>query len=72
MNLIQLLKSGLILMMFNNLIQGGFFMDNIKIEAGATAPNFNLAGSDDKFHRLKDYRGKKLVLYFYPKDSTSG
>lgn len=47
-------------------------MDNTKIEAGAKAPDFNLAGSDDKFHNLEDYRGRKLVLYFYPKDSTAG
>lgn len=47
-------------------------MSNISLEVGAAAPDFKLAGSDDKFHSLLDYRGKKLVLYFYPKDNTAG
>ncbi len=36
------------------------------------APDFSLVGSDDKRHTLKDYAGKWLVLYFYPKDDTPG
>lgn len=36
------------------------------------APDFDLAGSDGKRHRLEDYRGKWLVVYFYPKDDTPG
>lgn len=36
------------------------------------APDFSLKGTDGKKHSLKDYRGKKVVLYFYPKDNTSG
>jgi peroxiredoxin Q/BCP len=36
------------------------------------APDFDLAGSDGKQHRLKDYSGKTVVLYFYPKDNTPG
>lgn len=36
------------------------------------AADFNLVGSDDKQHALADYRGKWLVLYFYPKDDTPG
>jgi len=39
---------------------------------GKPAPVFSLAGSDGKSHSLKDYAGKIVVLYFYPKDSTSG
>ncbi|MFU8785959.1 MAG: peroxiredoxin [Candidatus Izemoplasmataceae bacterium] len=31
-----------------------------------------LLGSDQKTHALKDFSGKKLLLYFYPKDNTSG
>ncbi len=34
--------------------------------------NFNLEGDDNKKHSLLDYKGKKLVLYFYPKDNTPG
>lgn len=36
------------------------------------APDFSLPGSDGKVHSLKDYAGRKLVLYFYPKDDTPG
>jgi peroxiredoxin Q/BCP len=39
---------------------------------GATAPDFALPGSDGKTHTLADYRGKNVVLYFYPKDDTPG
>ena len=39
---------------------------------GKPAPDFNLPGSDGKTHSLKDYRGKKLILYFYPRDNTPG
>jgi peroxiredoxin Q/BCP len=40
--------------------------------AGTTAPNFSLTTSDGSQVSLKDYRGKWVVLYFYPKDFTSG
>jgi AhpC/TSA family len=39
---------------------------------GDTAPDFVLPGVDGKPVRLKDFAGRKLVLYFYPKDDTSG
>jgi peroxiredoxin Q/BCP len=39
---------------------------------GKTAPAFSLPGSDGRTHALKDYAGKTLVLYFYPKDDTPG
>lgn len=39
---------------------------------GQAAPDFCLAGSDGKQHRLTDYRGSKLIIYFYPKDNTPG
>lgn len=39
---------------------------------GNNAPDFDLEGSDGKRHRLKDYTGKTVVLYFYPKDDTPG
>ena len=39
---------------------------------GAPAPDFALPGSDGKTHTLADYRGKNVVLYFYPKDDTPG
>nr|WP_281069643.1 peroxiredoxin [Proteiniclasticum aestuarii] len=36
------------------------------------APDFTLMGSDDKNHSLSDYKGKKVILYFYPRDNTPG
>jgi len=36
------------------------------------APDFKLSADDGKVYSLKDFRGKKLILYFYPKDMTSG
>jgi peroxiredoxin Q/BCP len=40
--------------------------------AGSTAPEFSLATSDGSQVSLKDFKGKWVVLYFYPKDMTSG
>ena len=42
------------------------------LEKGETAPDFSLEGSDGKRHTLAEFRGKRLVLYFYPKDDTPG
>ncbi|HEX9453459.1 MAG TPA: peroxiredoxin [Candidatus Binatia bacterium] len=39
---------------------------------GKKAPAFSLEGSDRKKHSLEDYKGKTVVLYFYPKDNTPG
>ncbi|HMP77775.1 MAG TPA: peroxiredoxin [Kiritimatiellia bacterium] len=39
---------------------------------GRKAPDFSLAGSDGKTHALKDYKGRTVILYFYPKDDTPG
>lgn len=42
------------------------------IEEGKKAPAFTLPDSDGNKVSLKDFKGKKVVLYFYPKDNTSG
>lgn len=42
------------------------------LEVGTVAPDFELEDQDGKVHKLSDYRGKKVILYFYPKDNTSG
>ncbi|HEY5653649.1 MAG TPA: peroxiredoxin [Pontiella sp.] len=39
---------------------------------GKKAPAFTLEGSDGKQHAIKDYLGKKVVIYFYPRDNTPG
>lgn len=47
-------------------------LDNSELEAGDKAPNFKLMMTGDKQITLKDYAGKHVVLYFYPKDDTPG
>ena len=42
------------------------------LEAGMQAPAFTLADKDGKMVSLSDFLGKKVVLYFYPKDNTPG
>ncbi|MEO0587686.1 MAG: thioredoxin-dependent thiol peroxidase [Planctomycetota bacterium] len=42
------------------------------IEVGKKAPAFTLADQDGNKHKLSDYKGKAVVLFFYPKDDTSG
>ena len=42
------------------------------VEPGRKAPAFALPDQDGKIHRLRDYAGRPLILYFYPKDDTPG
>lgn len=42
------------------------------LKAGDNAPDFTLQSDEGKEVSLKDYRGRKVVLYFYPKDGTPG
>ena len=44
-------------------------MDSLE---GKKAPAFSLEDSDGKKHSIKDYAGKKVIIYFYPKDNTPG
>ena len=57
----------------------GVFLDNgmereglSMLAIGTAAPQFKLPDQNGVMHSLKDYRGKKVILYFYPKDNTSG
>ncbi len=42
------------------------------VEEKSVAPDFSLVGSDGKSHSLSEFKGKYLILYFYPKDNTPG
>ena len=42
------------------------------VKEGDVAPDFTLLSDEDKEVSLKDYRGKRVMLYFYPKDGTPG
>jgi thioredoxin-dependent peroxiredoxin len=43
-----------------------------KLKEGDKAPEFTSTDQDGKAVSLKDYKGKKVILYFYPKDDTEG
>ena len=43
-----------------------------ELKVGDVAPSFELAGSDGTTHRLADYRGKTVVLAWFPKAFTGG
>ena len=42
------------------------------LEIGTKAPDFELPDQNGQMHTFEEYRGKKVVLYFYPKDNTAG
>ena len=42
------------------------------LEVGTKAPEFTLPDQNGQVHTLADYQGKKVILYFYPKDMTGG
>ena len=48
------------------------FLFGVNLDIGAIAPNFELKDQDGVIHTLNDYRGKKLVIYFFPKAETPG
>ena len=47
-------------------------MAGVSLEAGSPAPDFSLPDKDGKEHSLSDYRGQKVIVYFYPAASTPG
>ena len=49
-----------------------FMASDTLLAPGTTAPSFTLPSQSDAAVSLKDYKGKYVVLYFYPKDQTSG
>lgn len=42
------------------------------LETGTKAPAFELPDQNGTIHTLEEYRGKKVILYFYPRDNTPG
>ena len=42
------------------------------LEVGTKAPDFTLPDQNGDLHSLSEYKGKKIILYFYPKDNTPG
>jgi peroxiredoxin len=46
--------------------------EGVELKVGDPAPAFSLQGSDGKLHTLSDYKGKTVVLAWFPKAFTSG
>ena len=44
----------------------------VTLKEGDNAPNFSLTDNEGKFHSLKNYFGKKLIIFFYPRANTPG
>jgi len=49
-----------------------FSLFGATINVGESAPNFSLVDQDGNLHRLDDYKGNNLVIYFFPKADTPG
>jgi peroxiredoxin Q/BCP len=45
---------------------------SVELREGDKAPDFAVRDQDDRIHRLQDYQGKRVLLYFYGKDDTPG
>jgi peroxiredoxin Q/BCP len=56
------------------LVSGGWqqAQEAVELKVGDQAPPFALQGSDGKVHRLADYKGKTVVLAWFPKAFTGG
>lgn len=66
------MKSLFYLVFLIGLIAPGLIQAQTSLKAGDKAPDFVAKDQDGKSVSLKQFKGKKLVLYFYPKDNTSG
>ncbi|KAA3610527.1 MAG: peroxiredoxin [Calditrichaeota bacterium] len=49
-----------------------FLFGGTDLKIGDKAPSFELKDGNGKLHKLSDYKGKNVALYFYPKDDTPG
>jgi peroxiredoxin len=62
-------------MSFFTLVRGGLSLLLRRpqlLAVGSQAPDFTVTAHDDSTVRLTDFRGKKVILWFYPKASTGG
>jgi len=58
--------------LFSLLIGFSFLLASNSLKVGDDAPAFKLKDSKGKIHKLSDYKGQVVALYFYPKDFTGG
>ena len=64
--------SGMVAMAAALSAQGPAMQNPTELKVGDTAPAFALQGSDGKVHKLSDYKGKTVVLAWFPKAFTGG
>jgi len=60
------------LIIFNSSYLIQTYKENKMLNEGDIAPAFSLPDQNGKVHKLSDYKGKWIILYFYPKDMTPG
>jgi peroxiredoxin Q/BCP len=66
------MKSTMIITCLLLFATASFVSAQSKLKVGDKAPDFTAKDQDGKKVSLRDYKGKKVVLYFYPKDQTPG
>ena len=54
------------------ILSGIFSNTNVELKVGETVPDFSLKDQDGTIQKLSDYRGKRVVVYFFPKAGTPG
>ena len=54
------------------ILLGIFSNTQVELKVGETAPDFSLKDQDGNIQKLSDYRGKRVVVYFFPKAGTPG
>ncbi len=67
-----MIKKSMMLLMALTFCIAGAANAKMTLKPGERAPNFDLKGSDGHWHKLSDFRGHYVVLYFYLKDETPG
>ena len=68
LKLLFIIPTLFILMVSLNFFSNG----NIVLSAGDKAPSFSLSDQDGKIHNLSDYKGMRLIVYFFPMADTPG
>ena len=71
-NKMNLLSLGIPLVTGLFVAVGAVIASDAKPEVGKPAPDFSLKDQDGKDHRLSEWQGQWVLLYFYPKDDTPG
>ena len=61
-----------IILILSFFVLSGFGSSSTYMKIGEKAPLFELFDQDEKLFSLKDYNGKKMVIYFFPKAFTPG